>query len=75
MTAVWWENLVNRSIVFGIPEVGNWSVKDKKYIENHEIEPDVLVYNDPASLLGGEDKQIEAAVKEMVSETAGQMEK
>jgi Tol biopolymer transport system component/C-terminal processing protease CtpA/Prc len=68
MTAVWWEYQVNRSIVFGIPQVGNWSLKDKRYVENHQINPDILVYNDPETLFKGEDKQIEAAVKEMIIE-------
>jgi tricorn protease len=68
MTAVWWERQINASIVFGIPQVGNWSVKDGRYVENHQIEPDILVYNDPGSVLNGEDKQLEAAVKEMLQE-------
>ena len=68
MTAVWWETQVNGSIVFGIPQVGNWGVKDGRYIENLQIEPDILVYNDPASVLQGRDLQLEAAVAEMLKE-------
>ena len=68
MTAVWWENQINSFIVFGIPQVGNWGVADQCYIENHQIEPDILVYNDPASVLAGKDLQLEAAVKEMLKE-------
>ena len=70
MTAVWWENQVNGLLVFGIPQVGNWGVKDKCYIENFQIEPDILVYNDPASVLSGRDLQLEAAVEEMLKEIA-----
>ncbi len=66
MTAVWWENQVNALIVFGIPQVGNYGVKDQTYIENFQIEPDILIYNDPASTLSGRDLQLEAAVKEML---------
>ena len=66
MTAVWWETQINSEIVFGIPQVGTWSVQDGYYLENHQIEPDILVYNDPASLLAGQDKQLEAAVTEMM---------
>ena len=66
MTAVWWENQVDPSIVFGIPQVGVTAVKEGRYIENMQIEPDILVYNDPASVLRGEDKQLEAAVAEML---------
>ncbi len=68
MTAVWWENQIDPSIVFGIPQVGGIGIKDNRYIENLQIEPDILVYNDPASCLKGEDKQLEAAVEEMLKE-------
>ena len=68
MTAVWWENQINASIVFGIPEVGSWGIKEGRYLENYQIEPDILVYNSPESLLNGEDKQLEAAVNEMLKE-------
>ena len=33
-----------------------------------EIEPDILVFNDPASTLRGEDKQIEAAVNDLLKQ-------
>ena len=68
MTAVWWETQINPSVVFGIPQVGNWGVKDGRYIENFQIEPDIEVYNDPASVLSGRDLQLEAAVNEMLKE-------
>ena len=68
MTAVWWENQINGLLVFGIPQVGNWGVKDGRYIENFQVEPDILVYNDPASVLSGRDLQLEAAVREMLKE-------
>ena len=66
MTAVWWENQIDQSIVFGIPQVAALAVKEGRYLENMQIEPDILVYNDPASVLRGEDKQLEAAVAEML---------
>ncbi len=75
MTAVWWENQINANIVFGIPQVGSWCVDKDYYSENHQVEPDILVYNDPASVLKGEDKQLEAAVREMLSETANTVSK
>ncbi len=68
MTAVWWENQIDPTIVFGIPQVGVTAVKEGRYIENMQIEPDILVYNDPASVLRGEDKQLERAVAEMLKE-------
>ncbi len=70
MTAVWWERQIDPTLVFGIPQVGSWSLQDGCYLENYQIEPDILVYNDPASVLRGEDKQLEAAVAEMLKQTA-----
>ncbi len=66
MTAVWWENQINRNLVFGIPQVGNFDTVSQRYIENNQIEPDIRVYNTPASVLDGRDLQLEAAVKEML---------
>ncbi len=66
MTAVWWENLIDPSLVFGIPQVGAWGLKEQRYLENLQVEPDILVYSDPASDLNGKDVQLEAAVKEML---------
>ena len=68
MTAVWWEQQIDPSIIFGIPQVGAVGLKEGRYLENLQIEPDILVYNDPASILSGEDRQLEAAVEEMLKE-------
>lgn len=68
MTAVWWENQIDNSIIFGIPQVGSFGLAEQRYLENMQLEPDILVYNDPASVLNGEDKQLEAAVREMLSQ-------
>ncbi|MBR1574502.1 MAG: PD40 domain-containing protein, partial [Bacteroidales bacterium] len=68
MTAVWWERQINSSIVFGIPQVGSWGIKEGRYLENFQLEPDILVYNTPAEVLSGTDKQLEAAVQEMLKE-------
>ena len=66
MTAVWWETLINPTIVFGVPQVGGWMLKEQRYMENYQLEPDVRVANDPASLLQGRDIQLEKAVEEML---------
>lgn len=65
MTAVWWERQIDPSIIFGIPQVG---VKDMRgnYLENQELQPDIEIYNDPASQLKGEDKQLEKAVEHLL---------
>ena len=66
MTAVWWESMMNQ-ITFGIPQVG---MKDNqgRILENMQLEPDIRVNNDPASLMQGRDLQIEAAVKSLMEE-------
>ncbi len=71
MTAVWWETQIDPSLVFGIPQVGSVGIKEGRYLENMQVEPDIEVYNDPASVLRGEDKQLEAAVEEMLKEISG----
>ena len=70
-TAVWWETQIDSAIVFGIPQVGIKTV-DGKYLENMQLEPDVLVINDPESVSRGKDKQLAVAVKEMLKEIAEQ---
>ena len=62
MTAVWWESQIDPSIVFGIPQV---AVKDMRgeYLENQDLQPDIEVYNDPASILLGKDLQLEKAIE------------
>ena len=69
-TSVWWETQVDPSLVFGIPQIGSWSVMEGRFLENDQLEPDILVYNDPASVEAGEDRQLEAAVAEMLKQTA-----
>jgi len=66
MTAVWWETQVNPKIIFGIPQVGTMGVKEGRYLEGLQVEPDILVYDDPAATLRGEDVQLKAAVEEMM---------
>ena len=66
MTAVWWETQIHPQIVFGIPQVGGWIPDKQHYIENYQLEPDIRVESDPASMLRGQDLQLEAAVREML---------
>ena len=62
MTAVWWENLQDKSLSFGIPQVG---MKDMNgnYLENQQLEPDYKVSQDPAIVVRGRDEQLEKAVE------------
>ena len=65
MTAVWWETQIDPTIVFGIPEVTSLN-RDGQPLENHQLTPDVEVYNNPGDILSGHDAQIEAAVKNLL---------
>ncbi len=65
-TSVWWETQVDPTVIFGIPQIGSFSIAAGRYLENLQLEPDILVYNDPAGVIRGEDKQLEAAVAEML---------
>ena len=69
-TSVWWEHQVDPSLIFGIPQIGSWSIAEGRFLENDQLMPDILVYNDPASVEAGRDLQLEAAVAEMLKETA-----
>lgn len=65
-TAVWWENLQDPTLVFGIPEVGVKSM-DGKYYENTQLEPDIKVINEYHSMMKGEDQQLKEAVKALLN--------
>ncbi len=67
-TAVWWETQIDPTMVFGIPMIASIGVKEKRALENLQLEPDIRVQNDYNAVLNGEDQQIEAAVKEMLKE-------
>lgn len=64
-TAVWWERLMDPSLTFGIPQVGSVDEGDR-YLENQELQPDILVLNDPDSMEAGRDLQLEAAVQHLL---------
>ena len=66
MTAVWWESQIDPSIVFGIPQVGCKDMQGR-YLENQELQPDILIYNTPEQQLSGDDRQLEAAVKSLMT--------
>ena len=67
MTAVWWETMIDRSIVFGIPQVGCMSL-DGTYAENTQLNPDITVYNTPEDFINGNDRQLKTAVDEMLKQ-------
>ncbi len=65
-TFVWWENQIDPTIRFGIP-MGCWRSLDGKCGENNQMEPDILVRNEPDVMASGRDQQIEAAVKVLMN--------
>jgi Tol biopolymer transport system component/C-terminal processing protease CtpA/Prc len=67
MTAVWWETMIDRQMVFGIPQVGCRGM-DGRFGENQQLNPDIEVYNTPEDYLTGNDRQLEAAVKAMLGQ-------
>ncbi|NOU16193.1 MAG: peptidase S41 [Bacteroidales bacterium] len=71
MTAVWWEDQQDPSLVFGIPQIG---VKDMNgnYLENHQTEPDIKVMITPEDAANGNDTQLKAAVDELIKQLDNQ---
>ena len=65
MTAVWWETLMDRSLVFGIPQVGCRDMRGT-FGENTTLYPHVEVYNSPEDYINGHDTQLIRAVEEMM---------
>lgn len=66
-TAVWWEGQINPDLVFGIPQVGMLTDKGT-FLENDQLEPDILVLNDPPAVAAGRDPQLEAAVQTLLTD-------
>ncbi len=66
-TAVWWMELLNGDVKYGIPQLG---AKDQAtgWYENSEIVPDLLVFNAPDEIAAGRDAQLEAAVQRMLKD-------
>ncbi len=65
-TAVWWETMQDGATVFGIPQVG-FRAQNGDFMERALVTPDVVVPHDKAKLDAGQDLQLEAAVKSLLS--------
>lgn len=68
MTAVWWENQIDPSLIFGIPQVTNVSM-DGTVLENTQLNPDILIYNKQSEIENGIDAQLEGAVRHLMDIT------
>jgi C-terminal processing protease CtpA/Prc len=66
-TAVWWEQQIDPTIVFGIPMIATIG-KEGRPTENMQLEPDILVPLPYTDFLNGEDSQLKAAVDELLKE-------
>ncbi|MCH5319748.1 MAG: PD40 domain-containing protein [Paramuribaculum sp.] len=67
MSSVNWVTLQDPSLVFGIPVTG-FRTAEGNYLENTQLEPDVLIANDPAKIVEGEDEQLKAAVETLLKD-------
>jgi len=48
-----------------VPEFGHADAKGQWAVEGHGVDPDIVVENDPASVIAGRDPQLERAVEEL----------
>ena len=67
MSSVSWETLQDPSLIYGMPIIG-YRLPDGSYLENTQLEPDIKVAQDPATVVKGEDRQLKAAVDELLRE-------
>ena len=65
MTSVNWVTAQNPDIVYGIPVIG-YQLPDGSYLENKQLEPDILVLNDPATVVLRVDDQLRVAVETLL---------
>ncbi len=66
-TTVWIENQVNPDIVSSVAQIG-FLDQNGQFLENQQLEPDVLVLNSPEEITRGEDPQLETAVSLLLEE-------
>ena len=66
-TAVWWEELQDPTLYFGMPQVGMVDPRGR-YLENQQLEPDYRVEPDPALVAQGRDQQLEKAVEVLMAQ-------
>ena len=66
MTYVWWETQIDPSLVFGIPIIGIYAIKEGRTLENLQLEPDINVTTPYEEILKGIDAQLKAGVTELL---------
>lgn len=65
-TAVWWETQIDPTMVFGIPMIAFYGVKEDRPLENLQLEPDINVATPYEEILIGKDAQLKAAIDELL---------
>ena len=65
-TAVWWERLIDKECLFGIPQTSTLDTQGR-YLENTQLEPDLKVANTPEQRHAGQDQQLKKAVDYLLS--------
>ncbi|MEA3316488.1 MAG: S41 family peptidase, partial [Bacteroidota bacterium] len=66
MTSVWWETQIDKSIYFGLPQIG-YKDTNGNYLENQQLEPDYKIAVDPEKITNGKDIQLEKAVNVLLN--------
>lgn len=74
MTSVNWVTMQDPSLVYGIPVVG-YQLPDGSYLENTQLEPDILILNDPSTVVKGVDDQLRVAVETLLHDIDNQKSK
>lgn len=67
MTSVNWITLQDPTLYFGIPVIG-YELPDGSYLENSQLEPDILILNDPSEIVKGHDSQLKTAVDTLLKD-------
>ena len=67
MSSVSWETLQDPSLIYGMPIIG-YRLPDGSYLENTQLEPDIKVFNDPATVVNGVDQQLITATQELMKQ-------
>ena len=67
MSSVNWITMQDNTLIFGIPVIG-YRTAEGNYLENTQLEPDILVLNSPETIVAGQDTQLRTAVEELLKQ-------
>ena len=70
MTSGNWVRMQDPTLIFGIPVIG-YHLPDGSFLENQQLEPDIKVANDPATIVTGVDIQLQTAVDALLRQIDG----